>query len=266
MQQAGMKPQVYKDPRPAEYFTRFHERARTRRPDWVYELCRLVLTPVVLVFYRVRGIDTDKVPPRGPAIITPNHFSFFDHFFVAVYLRRKVQFMAKSQLFKRPLQFIFTHGGVFPVLRGRRDEEAFETARTILGRGDLVVMYAEGGRSRSEHLGTPRPGVGRLALETGVPVVPTAVVGSSRVRNWKRLQFPKVTVRYGDPIRFERVEHPSRDQAQAASEVVFAEVEKLYYGLLEGGRRKAIRDSRAARAARRAAGAAEAAGRRPLTR
>jgi 1-acyl-sn-glycerol-3-phosphate acyltransferase len=167
--------------------------------------------------------------------------------------------MAKSQLFKRPLQFIFTHGGVFPVLRGRRDQEAFETADTILDRGDLVVMYAEGGRSRSERLGSPKPGVGRLALETGVPVVPTAIVGSSGVRNWKRLQFPKVTVQYGDPIRFERVEEPTRDQAQAASEVVFAEVEKLYYGLLEGGRKSAVKASRAARAA-------QAAARRPATR
>ena len=144
-----MKPQVYKDPRPEEYFTRFHEQARRQRPDPIYEVVRLLLTPILMLFYRTRCIDSDKVPMEGPAVITPNHFSFFDHFFIAVYLRRKVHFMAKSQLFKRPMQFIYRHGGVFPVLRGRRDEEAFKTARTILDRGDLVVMYAEGGRSRS---------------------------------------------------------------------------------------------------------------------
>src|SRR3954453_11550980 len=110
-----MKPQVYKDPRPAEYFTRFHERTRRGRPDWVYELVRILLTPYCLLFFRTRCIDSQSVPADGPAIICPNHFSFMDHFFVAVFLRRKVQFMAKSQLFKRPLQFIFTHGGVFPV-------------------------------------------------------------------------------------------------------------------------------------------------------
>src|SRR5204862_2902613 len=135
-----MKPQVYRDDRPAEYFTRFHERARRRGGDWVYELVRLLLTPYVLLFYRARCIDSDNVPADGPAIVAPNHFSFLDHFFVAVYLRRKVQFMGKSQLFRRPMQFIYTHGGVFPVLRGRRDEEAFVPARTILGRGNLVVM------------------------------------------------------------------------------------------------------------------------------
>src|SRR5437763_9898707 len=232
-----MKPQVYKDPRPAEYFTRFHERARRRRPDYIYDLFRILLTPLLLLFYRTRCIDSDKVPVEGPAVITPNHFSFWDHFFIAVYLRRKVDFMAKSQLFKRPMQFIFTHGGVFPVLRGRRDEEAFKTAHAVLARGGLVVMYAEGGRSRTGGLGEPRPGVGRLALESGAPVVPTAISGTQKARNWKRLQFPKVTVQYGDPIRFERVESPTREQAQAASQGVFERIEKLYYGLQRDGRR-----------------------------
>ncbi|HET8673362.1 MAG TPA: lysophospholipid acyltransferase family protein [Thermoleophilaceae bacterium] len=254
-----MKEQVYKDPRPADYFTRFHERARRRGPDWVYELVRMIVVPYIAIVYRGRCIDSQKVPNEGPVLLAPNHFSFLDHFFVAGYLRRKVQFMAKSQLFARPLQFIYTHGGVFPVLRGRRDEDAFQTAHAILARGDMVLMYLEGGRSRSGDLGQARPGVGRLALESGVPVVPVAIHGSQGARNWKRLQFPKVTVHFGDPIRFERVEHPSREQAQAAAEVVFEQVRELYYGLQHHGRRRAVR---AARAARRAA---EAAARRPLT-
>jgi 1-acyl-sn-glycerol-3-phosphate acyltransferase len=256
-----VKAQVYKDPRPAEYFTRFHDRTRNRLPDLMYELVRVVLTPVLLVFYRTLSIDSDKVPLEGPAVITPNHFSFFDHFFVAVYLRRKVHFMAKSQLFKRPMQFIFTHGGVFPVLRGRRDEEAFKTAHTVLGRGGLVVMYAEGGRSRTGDLGEAKPGIGRIALETGVPIVPTAIAGSSEVRNWKKLRFPKVTVQYGDPIRFERVESPTREQSQAAADIIFESVKKLYYGLKTEGRRSAVRTARDAR--RAATEAAAAAARRP---
>jgi 1-acyl-sn-glycerol-3-phosphate acyltransferase len=257
-----VKEQVYKDPRPAEYFTRFHERARSRRPDWVYELVRLLLVPYVAILYRGRCIDSQKVPSSGPVLLAPNHFSFLDHFFVAAYLRRKVQFMAKSQLFARPMQWIFTHGGVFPVLRGRRDEEAFTTAHTILARGDMVLMYLEGGRSRSGELGEARPGVGRLALETGVPVVPIAICGSQGARNWKRLQFPKVTVQFGDPISFDKVENPIREQAQEASEVVFAEVKELYGGLRDRGRKHAVRAARAAR--RKAAEAAEAAGRRPV--
>lgn len=259
---AKMKPQVYKDPRPAEYFDRFYERPARGRPDWVYELVRLVLTPYLLFVFRARCIDSDKIPVEGPAIVTPNHFSFLDHFFVAVYLRRKVHFMAKSQLFKRPLQFIYTHGGVFPVRRGHRDRKSMETAHAILGRGDLIVMYAEGGRSRTGELGEAKPGVGKLALESGAPVVPTAIVGTERARNWKRLQFPKVTVQYGNPIRFEQVDEPTREQAQAAADVVFAEIKTLHDGLRDAnGRKKAIA---AARSARRATGqAAEAATRTP---
>jgi 1-acyl-sn-glycerol-3-phosphate acyltransferase len=255
-----VKPQVYKDPRPADYFTRFHQRTRTREPDFMYEAVRLVLTPILLLFYRTRCIDSHKVPSEGPAIVAPNHFSFFDHFFIAVYLRRKVHFMAKSQLFKRPLQFIYDHGGVFPIRRGHRDEEAFVTAHSLLARGKVIVMYAEGGRSRSGELGEARPGIGRLALESGAPVVPSAIAGSAAVRNWKRLRFPKVTVQYSDPIRFERVESPTREQSQAAADMIFERVEHVYYGLHRNGRRRAVR---AARAARRAAGrAAEGAARR----
>jgi 1-acyl-sn-glycerol-3-phosphate acyltransferase len=223
----------------------------------MYELVRLVLTPYLLIFFRTRAIDADKVPADGPAIVAPNHFSFLDHFFVAVYLRRKVQFMAKSQLFKGPLQVVYHNGGVFPVRRGHRDDEAFKTAHAVLARGGIVVMYCEGGRSRSGELGQAKPGIGRLALESGAPVVPVGLVGSERVRNWKRLQFPKVSLQFGDPIRFERVEDPTRDQAQAASELIFIRIKALWSGLRENGRSATVK---AARAARRTA---EAAGRRP---
>ena len=89
--------------------------------------------------------------------------------------------------------------------RGHQDEEAFITAFKILERGGAVVMYCEGGRSRNGKLADQaRPGIGRLALESGAPVVPVAILGSYQVRNWKRFQFPKVTVQYGEPLRFER--------------------------------------------------------------
>jgi 1-acyl-sn-glycerol-3-phosphate acyltransferase len=87
-------------------------------------------------------------------------------------------------------------------------------------------------------------------------VVPTAIAGSERARNWKRLQFPKVTVQYGQPLRFERVAEPTKEQAQAASEVVFERVKEMHSALQKGGRREAIKASRAARrAARPTAGA-----------
>jgi 1-acyl-sn-glycerol-3-phosphate acyltransferase len=248
-----VKAQVYKDPRPAEHFDRFHDRQRRKRPNWMYEVVRLLLTPYLLLIYRARCIDSHNIPADGPVIIAPNHFSFLDHFFVAVYLRRKVHFMAKSQLFKPPMQVVYHNGGVFPVRRGHHDDEAFKTAHTILERGDVIVMYAEAGRSRTGELGKPRHGIGRLALESGAPVVPTAIAGTERARNWRRLQFPKVTVQFGEPLQFERVPEPTKEQAQAASEIVFERVREMHTRLVGEGRKSAVRAARDARRGRAAA-------------
>jgi 1-acyl-sn-glycerol-3-phosphate acyltransferase len=239
---ADLKPQVYKDPRPAEYFTRFHDRARSREPDWVYDFARIVLTPPTLLFYRTRAIGTENVPASGPVILAPNHFSQMDHFFAGVFLRRKIRFMAKSQLFGPPvLTSIFTHGGVFPIRRGHHDEEAFKTAYTILDRGDCMLIYVEGGRSRSGGLGQPRPGVGRIALESGIPVIPVAIHGSAGVRGWKRLRFPKVTVQFGEPVSFPVESSPSRERQQEIANEVFDRVRAMYVALEEQGRRGVIR-------------------------
>jgi 1-acyl-sn-glycerol-3-phosphate acyltransferase len=241
-----MKPQVYIDPRPAEHFTKFHERTRTRRPDWVYRLARVVLTIPLLFIYRFRAIGVDNVPYEGPVILAPNHFSFFDHFFIAMLLRREVQFMAKSQLFRPPLlDFILTHGGTFPVRRGQKDQEAFITAHSILDRGGTVLMYAEGGRSRSKTLGQPKPGLGRLVLESGTPVVPIAIHGSQHMREAKRgLISPKVTVHYGEPIAWEQVPNPTRDQSQAVADDVFARIREMYEALDAKGRRGVLEGRR----------------------
>ncbi len=234
-----IKPQVYKDPRPAEYFAPFHERSRTKEPNFVYEGVRAALSPIAVGLYRTRAIGSENVPRTGPVLLTPNHFSQMDHFFAGVYLRRKLRFMAKSQLFGPPvLTSIFTHGGVFPVRRGYKDEEAFKTVEAIFDHGGSVLVYAEGGRSRTGGLGDPKPGIGRIALESGVPVVPVAIHGSGSVRKWKKFAFPKVTVQYGEPITFPVQKDPSREQQIEAATTVFDVVRQMYTGLEENGRRK----------------------------
>jgi 1-acyl-sn-glycerol-3-phosphate acyltransferase len=245
---ASMREQVYSDPRPKEHFDRFHERSRTREPDWVYELVRFVTSLYGYTFLRARSIGTENVPGKGAVILAPNHFSFMDHFLMGCYLRRKVRFMAKSQLFKGPMQWIYTHGGVFPVRRGARDDETFITAEAILARGGAVTMYCEGGRSRTGKISeTAKPGIGRLLLDTGAPVVPIAIFGSSRVRNWKRLQFPKVTIQYGEPIRWEPIENSTREQQQAVADAILDEIRVLYAALEEHGRKTISRRVRAQR-------------------
>jgi 1-acyl-sn-glycerol-3-phosphate acyltransferase len=240
-----IKPQVYKDSRPAEYFQPFHDWIRTHRPGWAYELVRMVLTPLILIVYRCLPIAAENVPADGAFLLTPNHFSNLDHFIAAVYIRRKVQFMAKSQLYGRPfLDTIFRVGGVFPVRRGHHDEEAFKTAYAVLARGSCVGMYAEGGRSRTGKLGEPKAGVGRLALESGVPVVPVAIHGSAGIRRWRKFRFPKVTVQYGEPISFGRVENPTYEQQMAVSQQIFDRIRDMYVALEERGRRSVIRSLR----------------------
>jgi 1-acyl-sn-glycerol-3-phosphate acyltransferase len=248
-----LKPQNYTDDRPAEYFARFHERSRTKDPGWTYELVRMVTTPISLFIYRTRAIEPEHVPASGPVILAPNHFSNMDHFLAGAYLRRKIRFLAKSQLFGNPIgDYIFSTGGVFPVRRGKQDEEAFKTIHAIVERGGCLMIYAEGGRSRSGELGTPRPGIGRAALETGAPVVPVAIHGSQGIRRWKRLTFPKVTVRYGEPMTFDVVPEPTREQQAACSEEIFDRVRRMYAELEQDGRASVIKRVREAARSRAA--------------
>src|SRR3954454_15207865 len=235
---ATMKEQVYKDPRPAEHFTRSRERARSRDPDWVYEVVRVLVTIYGYILFRAQCLAATHVPPAGKVIIAPNHFSFMDHFLVGMFIRRRVRFMAKSQLFTPPMQWIYRHGGVFPVRRGARDEEAFITAEGILAKDGCVVMYPEAGRSRTGKLSErARPGIGRLALESGAPVVPVAIHGSAKIRNWKKLQFPKAVVQYGEPLNFPQEASPSRERAQEVADQIFDAIKALYAGLEQHGRR-----------------------------
>jgi 1-acyl-sn-glycerol-3-phosphate acyltransferase len=244
-----LKPQVYKDDRPAEYFDQFHAIAR-EGVGWTYPLVRAIVTPICLLLYRTRAIGVENVPKTGPLILAPNHFSQMDHFFTGVYLRRQVRFMAKSQLFGPPvLTYIYKHGGVFPIRRGHQDEEAFKTAFTILDRGEMLLIYIEGGRSRSGELGEPKRGVGQLALESGAPVVPVAIHGSAGVRRWRRFRFPKVTVQFGEPLSFPTEESPSRERQLEVATEVFDKVREMYGGLAtRNGRRASRRSSDRARA------------------
>ena len=231
---SSLKPQVYTDPRPKEYFDRFHARARSRAPSFVYELVRVFSSLYAWTLLRARAIGAQNVPETGAAILAPNHFSYMDHFLIGIFIRRKVRFMAKSQLFTPLARWVYLQGGVFPVRRGARDDEAFITAEAILEQSGVVAMYPEGGRSRTGDLQPQaKPGIGRLVLDSGAPVVPIAIYGSSRIRNWKRLRFPAVRVQYGEPLHFEREPGATRERQQEVADAIFAEIRALYRRLGE---------------------------------
>jgi 1-acyl-sn-glycerol-3-phosphate acyltransferase len=191
-----------------------HARARNRGVQpVVLKLTRMILKPFLLIFFHMSRIGREHVPD-GAVILASNHRSFLDPFVVGICLNRPVYFVAKKELFDNRLVGWFLNClGAFPIRRGESDEESVETAKQILARGDALVIFPEGTRIREGSLGKAKRGVGRLALESGAPVVPVAVHGTERARRGWRLRPVKVKVRMGRPLTFPRVESASRSLA-----------------------------------------------------
>jgi 1-acyl-sn-glycerol-3-phosphate acyltransferase len=194
-------------PRPLSLY---HERTRRRGVNsLVYWPARWVLKAGILVYFRLRRLGTEHIPDGG-VILASNHRSFLDPFAIGCCLGRPIYFVAKQELFKYPLIGWFLNClGAFPIRRGASDEESVATSLALLERGEAVVIFPEGTRIRTGSLARPRRGVGRLALESGSPVVPIAVTGSERARRGWRIKPVKVHIRCGPPITFPRVEDPS---------------------------------------------------------
>src|ERR1700704_2894551 len=115
----------------------------------LYLLARALLLPFFLLYFRLERIGTEHLPRSGPLILAANHRSFLDPFVIGSLTRRPVYYVAKRELFARRWQaWILGSLGAFPVDRGSGDEHAMSTARTILERGDCVVIFPEGTRVR----------------------------------------------------------------------------------------------------------------------
>jgi 1-acyl-sn-glycerol-3-phosphate acyltransferase len=193
----------------------------------VYWIVRGILQPFFHVWFRLERIGREHIPARGPVILASNHRSFLDPFVIAVMTPRPIYFVAKKELFlfHPVVSWLLGALGAFPIDRGASDQEAMATARAILDRGEAVLMFPEGTRIRPGSLGRPKRGVGRLALETGAPVVPVAVIGTEAVRRGLRIRPHKVRIRAGRALTFPRVERPSPALAGAVTDRIWPCVE-----------------------------------------
>jgi 1-acyl-sn-glycerol-3-phosphate acyltransferase len=206
----------------------YHAYTRRHSVNWpLYLLARLFMLPFFLAYFRLGRAGRDHGRVRGGLIVAANHRSFLDPFVIGGTLpwRRPMNYVAKVELFERRWQgWLLSRLGAFPIRRGESDELAMETARLAVERGGTVCIFPEGTRIRRGTLATPKRGVGRLALQTGAPVVPAAVFGSELVRRGWRIRPRRVSVRLGKAMRFPRVEQPSPPLAESVTARIWPNV------------------------------------------
>jgi 1-acyl-sn-glycerol-3-phosphate acyltransferase len=210
-----------------------HERARDKGANaLLVRIVRLILVPLLRIGFGMRVTGSENVPKTGAVIIAPNHKSFWDAFFIAAVLRRPVRFMGKAELFTGRRGRLFLALGAFPVRRGSSDTEAIDTARTVLEQGGVLALFPEGTRVRDpDLLGTPRRGAARLALETGAPLIPTAMTGTER-RKW---HLPRsVQISFGEPITVEDRQATPEAAAELLDEDLWPTISEDYRRLRTG--------------------------------
>jgi 1-acyl-sn-glycerol-3-phosphate acyltransferase len=212
-----------------ERLRRYHEYTRRRGVNPVlYLLARLFMTPFFLVYFRYARTGREHARLKGGLIVASNHRSFLDPFAVggALPWRRPMNYVAKVELFERRWQaWILSRLGAFPIRRSESDEQSMETARIVVERGGAVCIFPEGTRIRRGALAEPRRGVGRLALQTGAPVIPAAVLGTEHVRRGWRIRPRKIKVRLGRAMAFPRAQDPSRGLAATVTARIWPNVE-----------------------------------------
>ncbi|HEY8778480.1 MAG TPA: 1-acyl-sn-glycerol-3-phosphate acyltransferase, partial [Solirubrobacterales bacterium] len=208
---------------------RYHEYTRKHSVNWaMYLLARGLVQPTLWIWLRLSKGGRKHARVKGALIVASNHRSFLDPFVIGASLpwRKPMCYVAKRELFEKRWQgWLLSRCGAFPIRRGESDEDAMATSRMVLERGGTVCIFPEGTRIRSGSLGTPKRGVGRLALQTGAPVLPVAVNGTERVRRGWRIRPRKVRIRMGRPITFPRSEQPSPALAATVTARIWPNVE-----------------------------------------
>ena len=233
---------------------------------WVF------IGPLLRLIFRPRTEGVENVPLEGPAILASNHLSYADWLFMPLTLSRRVTFVAKAEYFTTPgikgwfQKKFFSGAGQVPIDRTSGDAAAgaLSSAKRILNAGELFGIYPEGTRSHDGKLYRGKTGVARLALETGVPVIPIAVIGTDAIAppGKKFGSLTRPLVRFGKPLDFSRYEGLESDRfiLRSVTDEIMYEIMRLSdqeYVDLYAAQAKAL-DKEAAKKSSDAAAAAEA--------
>ncbi|MFI7597666.1 lysophospholipid acyltransferase family protein [Actinoplanes sp. NPDC049681] len=174
----------------------------------------VVLGPVLKCLFRPDVEGLHHVPATGPVILACNHLSFSDSIFTPLIVKRKVTFVAKAEYFTGKgikgwlMRQFFVGTGTIPVDRsgGKAARAALDTQLRVLRSGNIAGIYPEGTRSPDGRLYRGKTGVARLALESGAPVVPVALLNTDEIQPTGKLipKIKRVRLRFGAPLDFSR--------------------------------------------------------------
>lgn len=189
-----------------------------------YKIVRAVLDFIFFVIFRLHVEGRENVPQTGAIIVAPNHKSDWDPPLIGVaFNTRIIHYMAKEELFKNPfLGWLIRQFGTFPVKRGTVDRIAIRQALRELKAGNPLGIFPEGTRIRREGLGRFHSGMASLALMTGTPVVPVAVIGS----RWMPHKKGPLAVLIGKPVEVKK-QRPTDEKVAELNDVVKGKIQGL---------------------------------------
>ena len=183
---------------------------------WYWLFKYIFMGPLLVLLGRPKVEGLDNVPQSGPMILASNHLAVADSFYLPLVVSRRITFLAKAEYFTGTglkgwfNRWFYTAAGQVPIDRTDADsaQSALDTAERILDQGKLLGMYPEGTRSPDGRLYKGKTGLARLALQTGVPVIPVAMVGTDVVNppGRKTWRFGRVHVKFGKAMDFSRFE------------------------------------------------------------
>ena len=189
-----------------------------------YETYRRSLTPVVRAVYRLEVRGLEHVPDEGPLVVTGNHESILDPFFLSAAISRPIRYLAKSELWNVPLlPWWLESVEAIPIERGKSDAFAIAAAIAALEAGEVVGLFPEGGVMRE---GLWLRGAARMALATGTPLLPVRLLETRKALGKTSFGFPRLAVLVGAPIVVDRTP-PTPELARALTDRLQKAVQAL---------------------------------------